>query len=158
MIPTLSARISASSRYWVVRKIVTPSSRFIRRTSSHTAARPIGLSPVVGSSRKSTFRIVYEGRREIEPALHASGVGLYTPVERLADVHQRLELLNPPVYLRLTQPIQLALQPQQLAPSLLLVQRGFLKGRTDAEPHLPRVRNDVVARYDGSAPRSARAG
>ena len=54
MIPTRSASWSASSRYWVVRKTVTPSSPASRATSSQSAARLCGSRPVVGSSRKRT--------------------------------------------------------------------------------------------------------
>ncbi len=53
MIPTLSASWSASSRYWVVRKTVVPSS-FSARTSSQIVLRLTGSRPVVGSSRKRT--------------------------------------------------------------------------------------------------------
>ena len=52
MIPTRSASTSASSRYCVVRNTVTPSSRARRPTSSQSAVRLCGSSPVVGSSRK----------------------------------------------------------------------------------------------------------
>ena len=52
IMPTRWARWSASSRYCVVRKIVTPLSRLTRRTSSQTFTRLMGSSPVVGSSRK----------------------------------------------------------------------------------------------------------
>ena len=52
MIPTRSARTSASSRYCVVRKTVTPSSRARRATSVQRALRLCGSRPVVGSSRK----------------------------------------------------------------------------------------------------------
>ena len=51
MIPTRSASTSASSRYCVVRKTVTPSSRARRPTSAHSAVRLCGSRPVVGSSR-----------------------------------------------------------------------------------------------------------
>ena len=44
---------SASSRYWVVRKIVTPSATS-SRMMSHIVCRLRGSSPVVGSSRKIT--------------------------------------------------------------------------------------------------------
>ena len=53
MIPTRSASTSASSRYCVVRKTVTPSSLASRLTSLHSALRLCGSRPVVGSSRKS---------------------------------------------------------------------------------------------------------
>src|SRR5918995_687398 len=52
MIPTRSARTSASSRYCVVRNTVTPSSRASLATSSQRAVRLWMSSPVVGSSRK----------------------------------------------------------------------------------------------------------
>ena len=52
MIPTRSARTSASSRYCVVRKTVTPSSCASRATSAQSAVRLWGSRPVVGSSRK----------------------------------------------------------------------------------------------------------
>ena len=52
MIPTRSERTSASSRYWVVRKTVTPSSFASRPTSRQSALRLCGSRPVVGSSRK----------------------------------------------------------------------------------------------------------
>ena len=51
MIPTRSARTSASSRYCVVRKTVTPSPLASRPTSLQSAVRLCGSSPVVGSSR-----------------------------------------------------------------------------------------------------------
>ena len=53
MIPTRSASWSASSRYWVVRKTVVPSS-LSAATSSQIALRLTGSRPVVGSSRNST--------------------------------------------------------------------------------------------------------
>ena len=54
MIPTRSASTSASSRYWVVRKTVTPSCLARRSTSSQSAVRLCTSRPVVGSSRKRT--------------------------------------------------------------------------------------------------------
>ncbi len=54
MIPTRSASWSASSRYWVVRKTVVPSS-LSAETSSQIALRLTGSRPVVGSSRNSTL-------------------------------------------------------------------------------------------------------
>ena len=66
-----SARWSASSRYCVVRKIVTPSAARSRMLS-HTARRLRGSSPVVGSSRKITCGeparvIARSSRRRIPP-------------------------------------------------------------------------------------------
>ena len=64
MIPTRSASWSASSRYWVVRKTVVPSSF----SSPHLLPdrdRLTGSRPVVGSSRKRTLRVVDERRGKV---------------------------------------------------------------------------------------------
>ena len=74
MIPTRSASTSASSRYCVVRKTVTPSSWASRATSSQRAVRLCGSSPVVGSSRKRIRGPVHEREREVEAALHPARV------------------------------------------------------------------------------------
>ena len=50
---TRSASWSASSRYWVVSRTVTPP-EVRSRMMSHTPARLVGSRPVVGSSRKRT--------------------------------------------------------------------------------------------------------
>src|SRR4029079_18982265 len=72
MIPTRLASTSASSRYWVVRKTVTPSSVARRRTSSQSALRLCTSRPVVGSSRKRicgewTSASARSSRRFIQP-------------------------------------------------------------------------------------------
>ena len=70
MIARRSQSSSASSRYWVVRKIVVPVS-LIRRTSSQTVRREAGSRPVVGSSRKRTSglwtRALARSRRRFIP-------------------------------------------------------------------------------------------
>ena len=80
MIPTRSASWSASSRYWVVRKTVMPSSRERLATSSQSAVRLWMSSPVVGSSRKRTRGAVQQRQRQVEPALHAAGVAAHLAV------------------------------------------------------------------------------
>ena len=54
MIATRSASSSASSRYWVVRKMVAPNRSRSSRMRSQIRARDSGSRPVVGSSRNST--------------------------------------------------------------------------------------------------------
>ena len=85
MIPTRSARTSASSRYWVVRKTVTPSSLARRPTSPQSAVRLWTSRPVVGSSRKRISRPVHEREGEVEPALHPARVAAHLAVGRLAS-------------------------------------------------------------------------
>ena len=72
-----SARRSASSRYWVVRKIVTPSATSPRMIS-HIVWRLRGSRPVVGSSRKMirgspTSVIARSSRRRMPPEYVAAG-------------------------------------------------------------------------------------
>ena len=52
-----------------------PRSWLSRRTSSHTAARLDGSSPVVGSSRNSTSGSCTSASGEVETPLHPAGVG-----------------------------------------------------------------------------------
>ena len=94
MIPTRSASTSASSRYCVVRNTVTPSSRASRATSSQSAVRLCGSSPVVGSSRKSTrgrwtSASARSSRRFIPP-----GVAADLAVGRLGEPDAVEELLR----------------------------------------------------------------
>ena len=68
-----SARRSASSRYWVVSRIVAPSPTRLSSTSQ-SSLRARGSRPVVGSSRNRTSGRGDERRGEVEPAAHAAGV------------------------------------------------------------------------------------
>ncbi len=72
MIPTRSASSSASSRYWVVRKIVMPSSVFSHRTSSHNAVRLMAVEAGRGLVEEQHVGVVDQRRREVEPPLHAA--------------------------------------------------------------------------------------
>ena len=72
-----TASSSASSRYWVVRKTVTPSATR-SRTICHITRRLRGSRPVVGSSRKMirgrpTRVIARSSRRRMPPEYSAAG-------------------------------------------------------------------------------------
>ena len=74
MIPTRSASWSASSRYWVVRKTVVPSS--VER--SHLLPDRLAADRVEAGGRlveEEHARLVDERRGEVEPALHPARVG-----------------------------------------------------------------------------------
>ena len=115
MMPTRSASSSASSRYCVVRKIVMPSSVVQAGAPPPTrAARLTGSSPVVGSSRNSDLGVVHERGGEVEPTLHATRVRADLAVERVADVDQARELLDPLVGLGARQAVEPPLETQQL--------------------------------------------
>ena len=85
MIPTRSARTSASSRYCVVRKTVTPSSRASRPTSSQSALAALRVEPGGRLVQEQDPRTVDEREREVEPPLHparvAADLAVRGPVE-----------------------------------------------------------------------------
>ena len=144
MMPTRSASSSASSRYCVVRKIVMPSA-LRRRTSSHTRTRLAGSRPVVGSSRNSDLRVVDERGREVEAPPHPTRVGADAVPERGADVDELRELPQPLLDLRLREPVEAALEAQQLDAALGGVERRFLERDADAQPHVDGLAGDVEA-------------
>ena len=82
MMPTRSASSSASSRYWVVRKIVMPCSRFSRRTSAHTDDRLDRVEPGGRLVEEQHLRAVDQRHREVEAALHAARVRVDPIVDR----------------------------------------------------------------------------
>ena len=145
MMPTRSANSSASSRYWVVRKIVTPARVFRSRTSLHTALRLTGSRPVVGSSRKRICGPVDQRHRQVEPALHPARVRLDAVVDRGADVDQADDVVHSSLDVRARQAVQAALQLEQFPSGLLPVDRGVLERNPDAHPDLAGVVDDVEA-------------
>ena len=94
MIPTRSARTSASSRYCVVRKTVTPSSLARRLTSPQSAVRLWMSRPVVGSSRNRISRAVHQREREVEAALHPARVAAHLAVGGLAQADAAEQLVR----------------------------------------------------------------
>ena len=92
MIPMRSASTSASSRYCVVRKTVTPSSCASRATSCHMSARLCGSRPGGRLVEEQDARAVDERERQVEPALHAARVAADLAVGgvRQADALEQL--------------------------------------------------------------------
>ena len=73
---------------------------------------------------------------EVEAALHAAGVGADGSVEGVADVDERAELLEPGGHVAAAEPVEAALEPEQLGAGLLRVEGGVLEGDADAQAHL----------------------
>ena len=142
MIATRSQSWSASSMYWVVRKTVVPVA-LIRRTSSQTASREAGSSPVVGSSRNSTSGRMDERARQVEAPLHAARVGLGAPVGGLAQPDELEQLLRARLSVGALDAVQAALQLEQLAAGLDGIEPDLLERDADAPPHLGRVGDHV---------------
>src|SRR4051795_1544541 len=136
MIPTRLARASASSRYWVVRKTVTPSSAARRATSSQSAVRLWMSSPGVGSSRKRSLgpgggaaldvepgrRFVQEEdagpvgerQRQVEPALHPAPVAADLAVRGVGEADPLEQLAAALFALDLSEPVEGSLQAHVL--------------------------------------------
>ena len=81
-----SASRSASSRYWVVRKTVTPSSDELRRPRPTSPGGCAGRGPSVGSSRKRTAGRADEAGGEVEAPAHPAGVGADAPAAGVDEV------------------------------------------------------------------------
>ena len=88
---------------------------------------------------------------EIEAALHTAGVGADEAVDGVADVHEGLKLGEPPVDLFAGHAEEPALEPEYLPAGLLGVEGGLLEGGADAQAHLLRLADDVLAGDHGPA-------
>ena len=147
MIPIRSASASASSRYWVVRKTVIPSSWASLATSSHSAARLWGSRPVVGSSRNRirgscTSAMARSNRRFIPPE--------YPPTRRSAasvEAHALEQRLGALPALPGRDPLEGRLQHQVLAAGEDHVQRGLLERGADRCADLRALAHDVESAH-----------
>ena len=81
-----------------------------RPISAHSADRASGSSPVVGSSRKSTAGRCTSPSGDIEPALHAAGVGLHRTVGRVGESKRSSSSADPPLERRAAEAVEPALQ------------------------------------------------
>ena len=150
MIASRSQSSSASSRYWVVRKIVVPSALMLR-TSSQTVSREAGSRPVVGSSRKRTrgrwtSALARSSRRFIPPE-----IGLGAAVRRLGQPDQLEQLGGAPPAGRPLDPVQAALQLEQLASGLNRVEADLLERHADAVANCIAVGDHVMSGDRGAA-------
>ena len=85
-----------------------------------------GVEAGSGLVEEEYFGIVDEGCGEVEPALHAAGVGADEPVYGGADVHEGLEGLYAHVDLLAGEAVEAALELYELSAGLLVVQGGVL--------------------------------
>ena len=94
-----------------------------------------------------------EGGGDVEPAPHAARVRADHAAEGVADVDEYRQLAQPLVDLTGSQPVQAALQAEQLFTGLLRVEGDVLERHPDPEPDLVGVIDDVVAGHDRTAGR-----
>ena len=115
-------------------------SALMLRTSSQTVSREAGSRPVVGSSRKSTLRLVDERARQVEPPLHPAGVGLGAPVGGVGQPDQLEQLGGALTTGGAGDPVEAALELEQLPAGLDRIQADLLQRHADAAAHLRRRR------------------
>ena len=96
-------------------------------------------------------RPVYERRGEVEAALHPAGVRPDAPVRGVLEVDDGEQLGHACLDPGARHAVQAALQRQQLAPGLEVVEARFLQRDADASPHLGRVALHVEAVDVGAA-------
>ena len=145
MIAIRRASTSASSRYCVVRKTVTPSSFASRDTSSQRSARLFGSSPVVGSSRKITCGRCTSASARSSRRFMPPGVLAHAAAGELGQPHARDQLGRPLLPLVLRQALHRALEAHVLPGVEQRVERRLLERDADARPHPGRLARDVVA-------------
>ena len=78
-------------------------------------------------------------------------------VDGAADVDQVEHPAEPCPDVGGAQPVEPALQREQLATGLALVEGGVLQGHTDGQPHVSGRFDHVVTRHDGSSGTSGRS-
>ena len=140
-----SASWSASSRYCVVRKIVTPSAARSRMIS-HIVRRLRGSRPVVGSSRKITCGeptsvIARSSRRRIPPEYVDTGL----PAASTRSNRSSSSATRRPSGVA-AEVVQVGHQPQVLLAGEQLVHRRELARDTDRGSHPVRIAGHVVTR------------
>ena len=148
---TVSASWSASSRYWVVSRTVTPSSTR-RRTVLHICSRLRGSSPVVGSSRntrggRAIMLMARSRRRRIPPEyLAARRSAASARPNSASSSRARVRAARP------GQAQQLGHHLQVLPAGQLLVHGRVLPGEADRPLDPERIGEQVVP-GDGRGPR-----
>ena len=154
MIPTRSASWSASSRYWVVRKTVVPSS-FRRRTSSQIAWRRDRVEAGGRLVEEQHARLVHERHAQVEAAAHAARVGADAAVGGAGQADALEQRVGAVAAVAAADAVQRRLEAHQLAAGHQRVERGLLERDADRAAHVAGVVDDVVA---GDAWRCRRSG
>ncbi len=154
MIPIRSASASASSRYWVVRKTVMPSSRARSRDLLPQRRAALGVEAGRRLVEEQDARLVHQRQREVEAPLHPAGVaadaavggfGQPDPLEQLVGARACGCFDGMPWSVRL--------QRQVLAAGQDRVERGLLQRGADRRAHLRALAHDVEAADRGAPAR-----
>ena len=150
MIPTRSASWSASSRYWVVRKTVVPSSLRLRDLLPDRLA----ADRVEAGGRlveEEHAGLVDERGGEVEPALHPARVGADAAVGGLRQPDPAEQRVGAPVALGAVEAVEGRLQPDQLLPVISGSSAASWSATPIAERTAAGSLDDVVAGDPGAA-------
>ena len=113
------------------------------------------VEPGRGLVQEEHPRPVDERARQVEPPLHPAGVGLCPPVGRLGQPDQLEQLRRALAAGPARDPVEPALQLEQLPAGLHRVEADLLQGHADAAPHRVTVGNHIMA-GDRGAPSGRR--
>ena len=113
------------------------------------AGAALGIEAGRGLVEEQDLGVVHQRGHQIEPSLHATRVGRDGAIERLAEVDQLAELLDASGHGRLREPVEQALQAQELAARLLGVEGRVLQRDADPQSHLARLPADVEPGHRG---------
>ena len=115
----------------------------------------VGVETRGGLVEKQHLWLVDQGRGEIEAPLHSARIGANAPVDGGTDVDQVEDLSQSHPDLRGTQPVEAALQREQFAAGLSLVDRCVLECDADPDPDRLGILCDVVPGYSMPCRQSA---
>ena len=148
-----SARRSASSRYWVVSRIVAPSSTSDSSTS-HSSLRARGSRPGGGLVQEQHLGPGDERRGQVQAAAHAARVGLHQAPAGVGQAELLQQLVGAGARDAAAKVVQLADHLEVLATGEQRVDGRVLRGEAQHLAHVARRRQHV----DAGHARRARVG
>jgi len=104
-----------------------------------------------GLVEEQDLGLVDERARQIEAALHPSGIGLGPPFGGVRQTDQLEQLIGAVAPGGACDPIEPALELEQLAAGLHRIEPDLLQRDADISPHLVVIAHHVVARHQGAA-------
>jgi hypothetical protein len=132
-----------------------PSSRASRYLAPQLGA-DLGIEPRGRLVEEQDLRPVHERHRDVEPPLHAAGVGADQAAGGVGEAELIEQLAGSRRERTPVQAVDLPLQAQVLRPRGPAVDAGALADDADRPPHRGRGVHDVVSRHPGHAGIGAR--
>ena len=138
-----SASWSASSRYWVVSRIVTPAAAS-SRTICHMVQAAARVQAGGGLVEEDHPGLTDEGHRQVEPSSHPARVGRQRLVRGVGEVELLQQLGDPPSPSVAAEVAKVGHQPQVLGAGEQVVHGRELPGDPDDGPHPIGIGDHVV--------------